>query len=143
MRNATKSLLFALGSVLLSGAVSASSIPLIPGAEVNQTDDANKKRAFQVGMYRIINSLKMNVLVEKKLGDRVSVKLLDHKGHILFEDYLGVRQQKYGRKFDFSEVPDGNYSVVITNGNEQVVKDIHLSTYSLYEMPARTLVTVN
>ena len=94
-------------------------------------------------MYRVIHTLTMNVLIDKNLGERVVVKLMDPKGNILFQDYMGVRQKKYGRKFDFSQVPDGNYAVVITNGEEEIVKDIRLSTQKLYEMPARSLVAVN
>ncbi len=142
MRTVTKTLMIALCSVLMSGAVSATDPAAALQTEVGQTDDAAKKAPFRVGMYRIIHSLTMNVLVEKQLGERVVVKLLDPRGHVLFEDILGRKQQKYGRKFDFSQVADGRYSMVITNGDKEVVNDIQLATYTLYEMPARNLVTL-
>lgn len=143
MRNVTKFMMIALCSVLVSETVLAEEQNPATRTETKQEDASVKKASFEVGMYRVIRSLKMNILVEKKLGDLVFVKLLDQKGHVLFKDVLSRRQQKYGRKFDFSQVPDGHYSVVISNGNEEVVKDIQLSTYSLYEMPARSLVAVN
>lgn len=143
MRIVTKSLMIALCDVLMSGAVSANGTAPFTQTEVDTPQDAAKRAPFQVGMYRVINTLKMNVLIEKKLGERVVVKLLDQKGVVLFEDVLSRRQQKYGRKLDFAEVKDGNYTVVVTNGTEEVVKDIRLSTLALYEMPARTLVAVN
>ncbi|WP_247236967.1 hypothetical protein [Telluribacter sp. SYSU D00476] len=143
MRIVTKSLMIALCGVLMSGAVSANGTAPLTQTRVDNPQDAAKKAPFQVGMYRVINSLKMNVLIEKQLGERVVVKLLDQKGVVLFEDVLGRRQQKYGRKLDFSEIKDGNYTVVVTNGTEEIVKDIRLSTLALYEMPARTLVAVN
>lgn len=143
MRIVTKSLMIALCGVLMSGAVSANGTAPLTQTEVDTPQAAAKKAPFQVGMYRVINTLKMNVLIEKKLGERVVVKLLDQKGVVLFEDVLSRRQQKYGRKLDFAEVKDGNYTVVVTNGTEEVVKDIRLSTLALYEMPARTLVAVN
>ena len=143
MRIVTKSLMIALCGVLMSGAVSANGTAPFTQAEVDTPQAAAKKAPFQVGMYRVINTLKMNVLIEKKLGERVIIKLLDQKGVVLFEDVLSRRQQKYGRKLDFAEVKDGNYTVVVTNGTEEVVKDIRLSTLALYEMPARTLVAVN
>lgn len=102
-----------------------------------------QKMSFQVGMYRVQKSLTMNVMVEKKLGDRVEINLVDQKGNVLYEHVMGRREQKLGYKLDFSEVQDGNYSVVVTNGTQKLVKEIHLSTFSLYEMPARNLVTVN
>ncbi|GAB3174338.1 hypothetical protein [Telluribacter humicola] len=143
MRIVTKSLMIALCGVLMSGAVSANGTAPLTQTEVDTPQDAAKKASFQVGMYRVINSLKMNVMVEKKLGERVIVRLLDQKGKVLFEDVLSKRQQKYGRKLDFSEIKDGNYTVVVTNGTNEIVKDIRLATLALYEMPARTLVAVN
>lgn len=143
MRNVTKFMMIALCSVLVSETVLAEGQNPTARTETKQEDASVKKASFEVGMYRVIRSLKMNILVEKKLGDLVFVKLLDQKGRVLFKDVLSRRQQKYGRKFDFSQVPDGHYFVVISNGNEEVVKDIQLSTHKLYEMPARSLVAVN
>jgi hypothetical protein len=113
-----------------------------PGDQTEGTQ-VNPNTPFQVGMYRVQKSLTMNVLVEKKLGDRVEVQLVDQKGNVLFENVMGRRQQKSGYKLDFSEIQDGNYSVIVTNGTQELVKEIHLSTFSLYEMPTRNLVTVN
>ncbi len=143
MKTVTKSLMIALCGVLMYGTVSASGPEPATRSQAGQTDEAAKKKPFRVGMYRVIHTLTMNVLIDKNLGERVVVKLMDPKGNILFQDYMGVRQKKYGRKFDFSQVPDGNYAVVITNGEEEIVKDIRLSTQKLYEMPARSLVAVN
>ncbi|MPR36187.1 hypothetical protein [Salmonirosea aquatica] len=114
----------------------------IPGDQT-EGNQAAQKIPFQVGMYRIQKSLTMNVLVEKKLGDRVEVQLVDEKGHVLFEDVMGKREQKSGFKLNFSEIQDGKYSVVVTNGAQVITKEINLSTLNLYEMPARTLVAGN
>jgi hypothetical protein len=143
MKTVTKPLMIALCGMLMYGTVSASGPEPAVKTEADQVDEAARKKPFQVGMYRVIHTLSMNVLIEKKLGERVIVKLLDPKGHVLYQDYMGVKQKKYARKFDFSEVPDGKYAVVITNGDEEIVKDIRLSTQKLYEMPARSLVAVN
>lgn len=136
-------MMIALCGMLMYGTVSAGGPKPAASIKTSQVDDAAKRKSFQVGMYRVIHSLTMNVLIEKKLGERVVVRLLDPKGHVLFQDFMGTRQKKYGRKFDFSQVADGSYQVVITNGEEEVIKDIQLSTYKLYEMPARNLVTSN
>jgi hypothetical protein len=145
MRNRTTTLTIALCGILVGGMVSASGTEPTSSVktEVGTTDDLVQKAPFRVGMYRIIRSLTINILIEKKPGEVVYVKLRDQKGHVLFKDILSRRQQKYGRKFNFSQVPDGQYSVVISNGEQEVVKDIRLSTQHLYEMPARQLVAIN
>ncbi|HEV7348996.1 hypothetical protein [Telluribacter sp.] len=144
MKTVTKTLMIALCGVMMCGAVSANGTVPTNQTETGGTTEASaKKLPFQVGMYRVNNSLTMNVLVEKMLGDRVIVKLIDQKGTVLFEDVLGRKQQKYARKLNFSEIKDGNYSVVISNSEGQIVKDVRLSTFSLYEMPSRSLVAVN
>jgi hypothetical protein len=145
MRNRTTTLTIALCGILVGGMVSASGTQPTPSAqaEVGTTDASVQKAPFRVGMYRVLRSLTINILVEKKPGEVVYVKLLDQKGHVLFKDNLNRRQQKYGRKFNFSQVPDGQYFVVISNGEHEVIKDIRLSTQSLYEMPARQLVAIN
>jgi hypothetical protein len=102
-----------------------------------------QKSSFQVGMYRVINSLNMNVLIEKSGTDPVTVKLLDHRGRVLYTDILGKKQHQYARMLNFSELGDGEYSVVVSNGKEEVVKEVRLSTTALYEMPQRVLLAGN
>ncbi len=133
-------LMIALCGGLMSRAVLAGSTT--PGDQTEGAQ-AGQRKAFQVGMYRVQKSLTMNVLIEKKLGDRVKINLIDEKGHVLFTNVMGRQQQKSGYKLDFSNIQDGNYSVIVSNGTEELVKEINLSTFSLYEMPARNLITVN
>jgi len=133
-------LMIALCSVLMNETALAKATN--PGDQAEGTQ-ATQKMPFQVGMYRVQKTLTMNVLVEKKLGERVEVQLVDQKGHVLFENVMGKREQKSGYKLDFSKIQDGKYSVVVTNGEQVITKEINLSTLNLYEMPARTLVAGN
>jgi hypothetical protein len=141
MKKATHSLMIALLGALLCGAT------LYPAAAATAATDtqapAPKVLPFEVGMYRVQNTLTMNLMVAKKPGERVGVKLLDQQGKVLYEEVIGRKQRRYARKLNFAEIKDGNYSVVISNGTDEIVKAVRLSTFSLYEMPARTLVAVN
>lgn len=102
-----------------------------------------KSLSFGVAMYRVKNSLTMNLLIEKKLGDQLVVRLIDEKGTVLHSEFLGRRSQKTGRLLNFGEAKDGTYTVVIQNGDEQLTKQISLSTQTLYEMPKRLLIAGN
>lgn len=114
-----------------------------PQAQPDSTRTSPQGLPLQVGMYRSIHALTMNVLVEKPLGDKVSVTLLNKKGKVLYREVLSRRQSKHWLKLNFTETQDDTFSVVVTNGTDQISKSIYLSTQKLYEMPARALLVVN
>ncbi|MBU1822094.1 MAG: hypothetical protein KKG00_11370 [Bacteroidetes bacterium] len=134
MKNVKRMLVVALCGVMMSGSVWA----------VAPRDCKNNKcGSFQVGMYHVKNTLSMRLMMEKNRGEKVLVRLLNNKGQVLHEEMVGKRTNKYARKFDFSQIQDGSYTLEITNGEERVQKDINLSTAGVVEMPKRTLVAIN
>ncbi len=98
---------------------------------------------FEVGMYRIQESLTMRLLMKKKLGKTVSIRLLNQRGQVLHEEVVGKQMQKYGRNFDFSQIKDGRYTLEISDGREVVQKDVKLSSAEVKETPKRMLVAGN
>lgn len=102
-----------------------------------------QQSSFQVAMYQVVNSLKMNVRIEKTGEEKISVKILDHQGVVLYTEVLGKKQHKYARILNLSELGDGKYSVVVSNGKDEVVKELRLSTKAIYQMPERVLVAAN
>ncbi len=102
-----------------------------------------QKTSFQVAMYRIINSLNMNLRIEKMGDEQLTIKILDQRGKVLYKELLGKKRHMYARVLNFSELGDGEYSIVVSNGKEEIVKDLSLSTKALYEMPKRLLIAGN
>ncbi len=94
-------------------------------------------------MYRVKDSLKMRLLMAKKTGERVTLRLLNQRGQVLHEEVVGKRRQKYSRDFDFSQIKDGRYTIEIVHQDEVVRRSINLTTTDLVETPARTLVAIN
>ncbi len=82
----------------------------------------------------------MRLVMEKKLGKTVFVRLLNQRGQTLHEEVLDKRMQKYSRDFDFSLIKDGRYTLEISDGYEVVQKVIKLSSVEIREIPRRTLV---
>ncbi len=101
------------------------------------------QESFKMGMYRVKDSLKMKLMLEKEEGKAVSIKLYDNKGRVLQRYVLGKKAGIHSIQFDFASVPDGAYRMVVTSGDERMVKDIRLSTAHVVEVPARTLVALN
>ena len=138
MRNVIKSILAAAcGVLLLSANVSAAII------ETKTECKNNNCSNFKVGMYRVKNTVAMNVLLEKSKGDRVYIKLMNSKGVVMHEEVVGKSLEKYGRKFNFQDVEDGNYTLEISDENEKIVKNINLKTNEVTEIQSRSLVAMN
>lgn len=98
---------------------------------------------FRVGMYRVKNTLMMNVLVEKEKNTRVHIRLVDSNGKILHQEYVGKGIEKIGQKFDFSEISDGDYKIEIVSGEEKITKNVSLATTEIAEVAGRKLVALN
>lgn len=143
MKKLSTTMMFTLLSALMSlPGIAGGDVPTTP-VQTDSTATAPRRPGFQVGMYQSIRSQILNVLVEKALGSRVRVRLLNKKGEVLYEEVLAKRQQKYWLKLNFADVPDGTYTVVIANESEHITKLVKLSSQVLYEMPARALLVMN
>jgi flagellar hook assembly protein FlgD len=102
----------------------------------------NTCEKFKIGMYRVRDSETMNLLVEKQKGERLFIRLTDHKGKLLHEEVVGRSIMKFGKKLNFSQMQDGNYTLEVSDENEKVVKNIFLSTNEVREVN-RLLVGLN
>ncbi|MCE6992978.1 hypothetical protein [Dyadobacter sp. CY323] len=138
MRNVMKTVATAaFGLLFVAGHVFAAQ----PTVELKECKNNTCER-FRVGMYRVKDTVTMNLLVEKEKGERLSIRLMDQKGKVLMEDITPRQIEKFGRKLNFSEIQDGVYTLEVADGTEKVVKSIYLSTNEVREVN-RTLLGVN
>jgi hypothetical protein len=142
MKNVKRMLVVALCGMMMSASVEAGTEAGTPTKEMRECKN-NDCGTFQVGMYRVQNTMNMKLILYKEAGEVVTVRLKNQKGEVLHEEVLGKKTQKYARPFNFSDSQDGRYTLEISNGEEVVRKDIKLSTKDIVETPARTLVAVN
>ncbi|WP_460672972.1 hypothetical protein [Larkinella ripae] len=71
---------------------------------------------------------KLRVAVDKLVGGTVEVRLMNSAGKEYFIQRIG-RLQKVARiKLDVSELPDGAYQVIVTDGIEAKVNNLTLAT---------------
>ena len=97
----------------------------------NGADNNNaptKSKTFEVGMYQSVNTLKMNVMIEKSTDKNLSVVLKDGKGNVLYNERVTKGTKSYHGKYDLSELADGKYTFEFTKGDEKVVKEVNLSS---------------
>ncbi len=94
----------------------------------NEANNPTKTQNFKVGMYQTINTLRMNVLVEKVVGKKLTVTLKDAQGKVLSQEIIAKGSDSYFGKFDMSNLSDGKYTFEITDGTEKIVKQVNLET---------------
>jgi hypothetical protein len=87
-----------------------------------------KSKTFEVGIYQSVNTLKMNVMIEKSTDKDLTVVLKDKNGEVLASERVGKNDKTYHAKFDMSGLEDGKYTFEFTKGNEKVTKEVELST---------------
>jgi hypothetical protein len=87
-----------------------------------------KSKTFEVGIFQSINTMKMNVMIEKSTDKDLIVELKDKNGDTLASERVGKNDKSYHVKFDMSGLEDGKYTFVFTKGSEKVTKEIELST---------------
>lgn len=124
----------------LKTSVIALTFALLSAASL-QAQDAPK--TFDTSLYRVQESMTMRLSMEKDPGERVSIRLINEDGKVLYQETVGRRTQKYRCNFDLSKVHDGDYTIEIANGSEVQRKSIHLGSVEVVKTPARTLVALN
>ncbi len=117
MKNLVKTLVIAALSALsfISNATNRNVIP-------------TKSKTFEVGMYQSVNTMKMNVMIEKSTDKNLTVILRNEKGEVLCNERVTKNAKMYHGKFDLSELSDGKYTFEFTKGDEKVVKEVNLVT---------------
>ena len=85
-----------------------------------------KSKTFEVGIYQSVNTMKMNVMIEKSTDKNLSVVLKDEKGNVLSTDRVMKGTKSYHGKYDLSELADGKYTFEFTKGDEKIIKEVNL-----------------
>ena len=111
-----------------SFAIAVLSVMSFVASATNTNEPASTKKPFAVGMYQTINTMKMNVLIEKTTNKNLYISLKNEKGDVLHKERVGKTNEKYHGKFDLSELEDGKYSFEITDGESKIVKTVNIGT---------------
>jgi hypothetical protein len=94
----------------------------------NENATPNKSKTFEVGMYQSVNTLQMNVMIEKTADKDLLVVLKDEKGEVLSREHVRKGEKSYHGKYDMSQLEDGKYTFEFTKGTEKIVKEVNLVT---------------
>lgn len=94
----------------------------------NENVTPSKSKTFEVGMYQSINTLQMNVMIEKTTDKNITVVLKNQNGKVLYKGNVDKNSAVYHGKYDMTGLADGTYTFEFTKGDEKIVKEINLTT---------------
>ena len=83
---------------------------------------------FAIGMYKVKNTSKVRLILDKFQNNIVSVKLTDQDGNVLHQEFITKKEMNYSKNFDMSRLQDGTYTFVISDKNEEISRDVTIST---------------
>ena len=122
-------------SLAISAVMSVSALAETPSA----TNQPAKK--FEVGMYQINQTAKLNLSISKVSGQRVKITLQNARGQVLHSETLGKKATRYSRKFNFEDMEQGAYLFQITNGENTIAKEVNLKTPEMIEVRPEMLIS--
>ena len=132
-----KIIISAFVGLSLATATFANNVPSRPVVDA-QTAATQKTTTFTVGVFPVTTSDVpiLNVIVDKIADSRLSIQVYSEQGMALSSESLPRKAGKYWTKLNFSHLPDGAYTVAITNGVETMAYSFVVNT-STPQAPAR------
>ena len=94
---------------------------------------------FASSVYTSINTQQLHVAVEKQEGKKVQIKLVNEAGEVLAEEVVGKKKNSYRARFIVNQLSDGNYKLLITDGNTTESRSLNLTTTAPAITPARVV----
>jgi len=73
-------------------------------------------KTVNAAIYPVINSVKLKLLVENPFFIPLKVKLMNERGETLYATKLARSERVHLHKFDMANMPDGRYSVEVSDG---------------------------
>ncbi|RYC68340.1 T9SS type A sorting domain-containing protein [Spirosoma sordidisoli] len=83
--------------------------------------------SYQSGVYTTAEG-KVQIGLDKQPGGKVSIRLVNSQGQEVYQEQVGKRQQQVRRRLDVSGLPDGSYTLLISNGVETTSHALTIAT---------------
>ncbi len=93
--------------------------------------------AYEVGIYTAIDG-NLRLALDKQKGGRVTICIKNAQGRKLLTEYAGKGETKSRYNFNVNELPDGVYTVEISNGVQTTTHELTINTPKA-ETPSRQI----
>jgi hypothetical protein len=101
------------------------------GNESEKTDKKTKSSvsAFDASLYKVANTSKVRLAIDKIPETSVNLVLKDTRGTIIYEETLPKNNDKpYRRVFDIEGMEDGKYYFELYNKDQKITKKLEIAT---------------
>lgn len=103
-------------------------------AKENNAEKTDKKvkssvATFDASMYKLANTNKVKLAIDKMPEASVNVILRDGKGNIVYQEVLKKNDDRpYRRVFDVEGMEDGTYQFELYNKDNKIIKKLEIET---------------
>ncbi|MCF0074838.1 hypothetical protein LZD49_30405 [Dyadobacter sp. CY261] len=90
--------------------------------------ETTKVLSFDAALYKISDTNKVRLSVDKKENERLRVVLKDKAGKIYYSEMFNEHDTKYRRVFNLDEMGDGTYYFELSQKKDKLVKEVSIES---------------
>lgn len=110
---------------------------------VGQSSSYYEESRFVTAIYPALEPSRLWLNIERTaLLGQIRVDMCDRKGQVLFSEWLPKKDTKFKQRFDLSDIGDGTYTFIITDGVQRQERTFRLSTPGFEEQLPKRLITM-
>ncbi|WP_254561976.1 hypothetical protein [Dyadobacter diqingensis] len=99
--------------------------------EGTEKKEAKAAMAFDASLYKVANTNKVKLAIDKIPDANVTILLRDNHGKVIYHEVLRKNSEDlYRRVFDLEGVEDGAYYFVMMGKNTKITKKVEISSSS-------------
>ncbi|GAB3896486.1 hypothetical protein GCM10028803_14130 [Larkinella knui] len=99
---------------------------------------AAKTLSFDASAYVTVNN-QIRVAVAKSKLEPVMILLRDENNRVMYQQFVGKKQEKYAVKLNVAELPNGKYELEVKSKDGSIRKEVNLGSEPI-EAPTRLIV---
>jgi len=96
----------------------------------NKEEKETAAVTFDAALYKISDTNKVRLSVDKSQNERLRVVLKDKAGRIYYSEVYNERDTKYRRIFNLDEMGDGTYYFELSHKKDKKVKEVNIESSS-------------
>ena len=97
--------------------------------EGTEKKEAKAAKAFDASLYRVANTNKVKLAIDKMPDANVTIILRDNHGKVIYQEVLRKNSEDlYRRVFDLEDVDEGTYYFVMMGKNTKITKKVEVSS---------------
>ena len=96
----------------------------------NKEEKETASVTFDAALYKVGDTNKVRLSVDKNPNERLRVVLKDKAGKIYYSEVFNERETKYRRVFNLDEMTDGTYYFELSHKKDKKVKEVSIESTS-------------